>query len=251
MLRTTALALTLLATTVPAAGAAGSTHVPVPPGQIQHTVTQISFPSSKNTHHHDGLRNERWIGTTAGRELVTDTTTGRVREDCQYRIAVARCWAAPLNKHEPAAGTIHILPGNALLLQSWIDAGANVKALIGDPRGYRVTGTTTYLGRPAVTLLQAARRGPDGGIESTTVIAEADNDYPLFSEVLDREQPFVRPDGTHGKEQVDQVTTTKVMEVISPAGVKLTIARHPHARVVDERRAAAARATPGYAMAAR
>jgi hypothetical protein len=253
MLRTLALLASTAATaaTAPVAAAAGPPHVPVPAGQIQHTVTVISFPGSKNTHHHDGLRNERWIGATAGRELVTNTTTGKVREDCQYRIAVVRCWAAPLNRTEPAAGTIHIFPGDALLLQSWIDAGANVRALIGQPRGYRVTGTTTYLGRPAIRLLQDAERGPDGGIESTSVIAEADNDYPLFSEVLDRDQPFVRPNGTHGKEQVDQVTTTKVMEVIGPAGVKLTIARHPRAKVVDDRRAAAARRIPGYATAAR
>jgi hypothetical protein len=253
MLRTIRTAIALGAALLLSAAPAGAaTHVPVPAGQIQHTVTQISFPKSKNTFHHDGLRNERWIGATAGRELVTDTTTGKVREDCQYRIAVVRCWAAPLNKTEPAAGTTHIFPGDALLLQSWIDAGANVTALIGDPRGYRITGGTTFLGRPAITLLQQAQRGPDGGIESTSVIAEADNHYPLFSEVLDREQPYHHINGKRGKEQVDQVTTTKVMEVISPAGVKLTIARHPHAKVVDDRRlAAAARRQPGYAAAAR
>jgi hypothetical protein len=248
MLRATALAISLLASTAPAAAAVapGPTHVPVPAGQIQHTVTVISFPAAKNTHHHDGLRNERWIGATAGRELVTDTTTGKVREDCQYRITAARCWAAPLNKREPTAGTTHIFPGNALLLQSWIDAGANVDALIGDPRGYRITGSTTFLGRPAITLVQPAQRGPDGGTESASLIAEADNHYPLWRNDLDVNQPFVRPDGTRGKEQVDQVTTTKVMEVISPAGVKLTIARHPRAKVVDDRRAAGARKAPGY-----
>jgi hypothetical protein len=250
MFRTTlSAAAVALALAVPA-GARAATHVPVPAGQIQHTVTQLSFPRSKNTHHHDGLRNERWIGATAGRELVTDTTTGKVREDCQYRLRVVRCWAAPLTKREPAAGTTHIFPGDALLLQSWIDAGANVTSLIGDPRGYRVTGSTTYLGRAAITLAQDAQRGPDGGVESATIIAEADNHYPLFREDLDRNQPFVRPDGTHGQEQVDQVTTTKVMGVISPAGVKLTIARHPHAKVVDDRHLASTPRQPGYAAAA-
>ena len=237
------LALIVVAAT-PAAALATNTaagpHVPVPAGQLQHTVTQISFPPAKNTHHHDGLRNERWIGATAGRELVTDTTTGKVREDCSYTLKLVRCWNGPLNHTEPAAGRTYLFDGDPVLLQSWIDVGSGVKALLNDPRGYHPTGTTTFLGHPAVTLAQAAQRGPDGGIESVTVIAEADNYYPLFSEVLDARQPFTRPDGSKGTERVDQVTTTKTMEVISPAGVKLTIARHPHAKVTDDRRAARA-----------
>ena len=84
MLRTispkAALGLTLICLAVPAAAHATSTaagpHVPVPDGVLQHTVTQISFPPSKNTFHHDGLRNERWIGATAGRELVRLTAGG-------------------------------------------------------------------------------------------------------------------------------------------------------------------------------
>jgi hypothetical protein len=238
---TAALGLALLAAAVPAAArAAAPPHVPVPPGQLQHTVTEISFPAAKNTFHHDALRNERWITATAGRELVTDVSTGKVREDCQYRLKVVRCWAGPLTPKEPAAGVTHIIPGSAVLLQSWIDLGANVKSLLGDPRGYHQTGTTTYLGRPAVTLVQPAQRGPDGGIESTSVIAEADNFYPLRNEVLDADQPYLTAHGHKGKEQVDQLTQTKTMEVVSPAGVKLTIAAHPHAKVVDDRPAARA-----------
>ena len=236
-----ALGLTVVAAAAPAAAhAQAPQHVPVPAGQLQHTVTVLSFPASGNTFHHDGLRNERWIGATAGRELVTDVTTGKVREDCQYRLTVVRCWAMPLGRREPRAGTIRILPGNASLLQSWADAGANVKSLVGNPRGYRVTGTTTYLGRPAVTLAQDAQRSPDGGTAHATVIAEADNWYPLFRDDVDANQPYHERDGRHGVEQVEQVTDTTTMEVISPAGVKLTIARHPHARVIDDRPAARA-----------
>jgi hypothetical protein len=207
----------------------------VPAGQLQHTVTSITFPRAGNTFHHDDLRNERWITATAGRELVTDTTTGKVHEDCSYTVKVVRCWAAPLNRRQPGAGIIFIAPGNASVLQSWADVGAGVKSLIGDPRGYRITGQTTFLGRPAITLFQHAQRGPDGGIESASVIAEADNDYPLFRDDVDADQPFTSPSGHKGKERVEQVTRTRVMETISPAGVKLTIGRHPHAEVEDDR----------------
>jgi hypothetical protein len=239
---TAALGLALLAVAVPAAAQAQApAHVPVPAGELQHTVTDLTFPSAKNTFHHDALRNERWIGAGAGRELVTNVSTGRVREDCQYTLTEARCWAAPLNSKEPAAGTTYVMPGNPILLESWDDVGAGVKDLVGQSRGYSITGNTTFLGRPALTLNQAAQRGPDGGIESATVIAEADNYYPLFREDTDTNQPYHKLDGSKGGlENVDQVTTTQTMEVISPAGVKLTIDAHPKAKVVDERPAAVA-----------
>ncbi len=238
---TAALGLALLTTAAPAAAQSGAPpHVPVPAGRLQHTVTELTFPSAGNTFHHDRLRNERWIGATAGRELVTDLTTHKVREDCQYGLKVVRCWNAPLNAKEPAAGTTYILPGDAVLLQSWADVGAGVRELVGQPRGYRVAGSTTFLGRTATTLAQDAQRSPDGGIAHATVIAEADNWYPLFRDDIDTGQPFSNPGGRKGKEKVEQVTTTKVIEVISPAGVKLTIGRHRHARVIDDRPAARA-----------
>jgi hypothetical protein len=230
-----ALGLALLA---PAAAHAGVVpHVPVPDGQLQHTVTVISFPGGgKNTFHHDGLRSEWWVTATAAREVVKNTTTGKVTSDCQYSLTTVRCWDAPLNKRDPRNGTIYIFPGQPLLLQSWVDLGANVKSLLGDPRGYHQTGTTTYLGRDAVVLAQDAQRSPDGGIAHATVIAEADNYYPLFREDVDTDQPYSERDGRKGTERVDEVTSTKVMESISPAGVRLKMAAHPRAKVVDERR---------------
>src|SRR4051812_40679833 len=214
--RFAALGLALLAAAVPAA-AHGATpvHVPVAAGQLQHTVTELSWPADRNTFQHDTLRNERWIGADAGRELVTDTVTGTVTEDCQYTLAVVRCWSAPINATEPAAGILSIVPGNSALLQSWDDVGQGVEDLVGDPRGYRQTATGTFLGRPSVTLVQDAQRGPDGGVESATVIAEADNHYPLYREDVDSNQPYHELDGRKGTEQVVEVTETTVMEVLS------------------------------------
>jgi hypothetical protein len=250
------LALAVLAVAPAGASAAARVHVPVPAGQLQHTVTTLTFPRSGNTFRHHNLRNERWITATAGRELVTDTTSGKVHEDCSYTVKVVRCWAAPLNHTEPRAGILFIQPGAAALLQSWIDIGAGVKESIGEPRGYRITGSTTFLGRPAITLAQDPEGSPDGGIARAAIIAEADNDYPLFRDDVDTDQPYTSPSGRKGKERVEQVTTTRLMEVISPAGVKLSIGRHPHAKVKDERpgarRSAAARkpatTPPGYGL---
>jgi hypothetical protein len=199
-------------------------------------VTELSWPVSKNTFQHDTLRHERWMTATAGREIETDVKTGKVKWDCQFRLTVVRCWDGPLTRRDPRAGTTYIFPGDARLLESWDDVGGRIKVLVGDPRGYHQTGTTTFLGHQAVTLVQDAQRGPDGGIASDTVIADAGNFYPLFREDVDKNQPYNDRKGHTGLEQVDEVTTTKVMEVISPAGVELTIGAHPHARVVDERK---------------
>jgi hypothetical protein len=239
------LALAVLAVAPAGARAARPPHVPVPAGRLQHTVTTLTFPRSGNTFRHHNLRNERWITATAGRELVTDTTSGKVHEDCSYTVKVVRCWAAPLNHTEPRAGILFIQPGDAALLQSWIDIGAGVKESIGEPRGYRITGSTTFLGRPAITLAQDPQGSPDGGIARASIIAEADNDYPLFRDDVDTDQPYTSPSGRKGKERVEQVTRTRVMETISPAGVKLTIGRHPHAKVEDERPGARRSAAAG------
>jgi len=245
-----ALSLAVLSAAVPgAAQAAAITHVPVPAGQLQHTVTELSWPVSTNTpFHHNTLRDERWMTATAGREIETDVKTGKVKFDCQFRLTVVRCWDAPISGREPRAGTTYIFPGDARLLESWNDNGAAVKDLIGDPRGYTQTGTTTFLGHQAVILAQPAQRSPDGGIASATVIADATNFYPLFREDIDKDQPFNDRKGHAGKEQVDERTTTKVMEVISPAGVKLTIGAHPHAKVVNELKKH--KQTKGYGAAA-
>ncbi len=236
-LRRTAAALgaALLAAAVPAAARADApSHVPVPAGQLQHTVTELSFPAAKNTQSFHALREERWMGAEAGRELTTDLTTGKVREDCQFTLTEDRCWAAPLNSIEPALGQIYVMPGTPLLLRSWADEGSGVKAML-DQGFYRVTGSTTFLGHAALTVAdKGPSPAPDGGLATTSIIADAGTYYPLWREDRATDQPYTSEDGTKGKQQVDQVTETKVMEVISPAGVPLTIAAHPGAKVVVE-----------------
>src|SRR3954471_8224542 len=122
MRTTAALGLALFAAAAPAAAkAAAPDHTPVPAGQLQHTVTEISFPAAKNTFHHAGLRSEWWVTATAAREVVRNATTGNVGSDCQYTTTEVRCWDAPLSRRDPANGTIFIFPGQPRLLQSWAD----------------------------------------------------------------------------------------------------------------------------------
>jgi hypothetical protein len=217
---------------------------PVPAGQLQHTVIETTFPADKNTNDLHGFRDERWVGADAGRELVTDTTTGKVRSDCQITLAVSRCyWAQIAPGVGPKAGGITIYEGGlGQFLRSWLDESMGVRSLL-DQGFYHVTGNTTFLGRPAITIADnGPSPSPDGGTATASLIVDADTYFTLWREDRNIDMPVVHPpDRTVRKQSVDQIAETKVMEVIDPAGVKLTIGSYPGAKVTDERPAAVAK----------
>jgi hypothetical protein len=217
---------------------------PVPAGQMQHTVIETTFPADKNTHPNDGFRDERWVGADAGRELVTNLKTGETRSDCQVTVTVSRCyWGQIAPGVGPKAGTIEIYDGGlGHLLRSWLDESSGVRSLL--QQGWlHITGNTTFLGRPALTIADnGPSPSPDGGTATTSLIVDADTYFTLWREDRNIDMPVVYPpDRTVHKQQVDQISETKVMELIDPASVKLTIGTYPGAKVTDERPAAVAK----------
>ena len=233
-----------------AARATNPPDTPVPAGQMQHTVVDTTFPPDKNSEKPSvhgiafhNLRNERWMTATTGREIVTDTTTGDLRMDCQYGPLESRCWNAPINDDEPAAGILTIWSGDTLV-RSWTDEGLGVRSLLNQGI-YHITGNTTYLGRPALTIADnGPMPAPDGGTGTTSLIVDADTYFTLWSEDYFVDQP-------KRNEHLDQLTETKLMEVISPKGVDMTIGSHPGAKVNDERSEAAKAAARRRAAAKR
>ncbi len=242
-----AAALALAAAALPAGTSAAGypAHVPVPATVLQHTITLTQFPRSTNTplphvrladgtFPQDTKRTESWIGATAGRTVVTDLDTHRLVSECAYTLTVVRCFeAGDPNKagHNTAPnGVIWISRGSPSLLQSWADLGNAIKSLIGVQGGYAQIGTRTYAGRPAVILEQGTKRAPGGRRpESATVIAQATNSYPLYRE---DHSHFVH-DGK--RQDVDQVTATRLLEAIGPRSARLTLRPHPLAIVKDLR----------------
>jgi hypothetical protein len=219
---------------------------PVPVGQLQHMVIETTFPADKNTHSHHAFRDERWVGHDSGRELVTDLKTGKVRSDCQVTVRASRCYSGQIAPGVgPKAGTIEIYEGGlGHLLSSWLDDSVawGVRELL--KQGfYHVTGSTTFIGRPALTIADnGPSPSPDGGTATTSLIVDADTYVTLWSEFRNIDMPEVRPpDRTVRKVQFDQIAETKVMEVIDPTGVKLTIGSYPGAKVTDMRPAAVAK----------
>src|SRR4029077_12823717 len=102
----TAIGVALLAAALPAAAGAAQApfvHSPVPAGQLQHTVTDISFPAATNTRlphvadaagifPGDTVRTETWMGATEGRSIRTDLMTGKIVSDCGFTTTVVRCF---------------------------------------------------------------------------------------------------------------------------------------------------------------
>jgi hypothetical protein len=217
---------------------------PVPAGQMQHTVIETTFPADKNTHALHGFRDERWVGADAGRELITDTTTGETRSDCQVTTGVSRCYAGQIAPGVgPKAGTISIYSGGlGEFLRSWLDESMGVRSLL-QQGFYHVTGNTTLLGRPAISIADnGPSPSPDGGTATTSLIVDADTYFTLWREDRNIDMPVVQPpDRTVRKQSVDQIAETKVMELIDPTGVQLTIGSYPGAKVTDERPAAVAK----------
>ncbi len=218
--------------------------IPVPAGQMQHTVIETTFPADKNTHPNHGFRDERWVGADAGRELVTDLTTGEIRSDCNVTVKVSRCyWGQIAPGVGPKAGEIVIYEGGlGAYLRSWLEESQGVRYLL-NQGFYHVAGNTTFLGRPAIALADnGPSPSPDGGTATTSLIVDADTYFTLWREDRNIDMPVVHPpDRTVRKQQVDQIAETKVMELVDPAGVKLTIGSYPGAKVTDERPAAVAK----------
>jgi hypothetical protein len=107
---------------------------------------------------------------------------------------------------------------------------------------YHVTGNTTFLGRPAISIADnGPAPSPDGGTATTSLIVDAATYFTLWREDRNIDMPLALPHGKTGKQQVDQIAETKVMELVDPAGVKVTIGSYPGAKVIDERPAAVAR----------
>ena len=219
---------------------------PVPAGQMQHTVIETTFPADKNTSKHNGFRDERWVGTDAGRELVTDSTTGKVKSDCQVTVTVSRCyWAQIAPGVGPKAGTISIYDGGlghllSLLARRQRRLGRAEPA----PAGLLPHHRQHHVHRPPGPHDRRQRSFPIAGRRHRHDLADrrcGHLRHALERDPQHRHAGGAAPDRTVRKEQFDQIAETKVMEVIDPTGVKLTIGTYPGAKVTDERPAAVAK----------
>src|SRR4051794_35783659 len=84
---------------------------PVPAGQLQHTVSELTWADNKPNRPRTV---ETWVQTNASRELITDETTGKVLTDCQFNASDTRCYET----------AIDLLPPAPWMMPSWAQQGS-------------------------------------------------------------------------------------------------------------------------------
>src|SRR5919198_1853201 len=112
--------------------------IPVPAGQVQHTVTDTTFRG--HAPRHDVT--ESWVSAHRARAVTRDAN-GKLVGECVVANERTRCYSAADNEITTFTSS-RPDPGWA----SWQYRGALIKAQI-DVGWYAIAGDTTALGRPA------------------------------------------------------------------------------------------------------
>ncbi|HEY3830313.1 MAG TPA: hypothetical protein VGL57_14055 [Solirubrobacteraceae bacterium] len=172
--------------------------LPVPAGEVQHTVIETKFEGSlalPGTTPWERIE-ERWASAKASRSVLTNAYNGALISECTGTPSSYTCF----NADEKDGTFLHGSEGlNTAAGKTWETEGARIKLEIAS--GWlRLTGSTTFLGRPA------KRYAGTGNHTQFTVIADAVTDYPLQTTVA-------LWGGTQSDAQVSTVTT---LEILSP-----------------------------------
>lgn len=191
-------ALLATALALPAVASAANTQpwsvIPVPAGEVQHTVTQTVFQSNVTVPGETpwARTQESWDSADAFRNVMSDTSTGEL-----------------LNEHAgtPSSCTAFIAERNTLFschmspaLESWETQASKIKQMIAKGE-LCLTGQTTFLGRPAYTYTGPAENG------QLRIVVDAATGYPLEQAVS----------FSYGSQTGTQVSTVTAFETLSPA----------------------------------
>jgi hypothetical protein len=180
--------------------------IPVPAGQVQHTVTDTTFRGHAPWHR----VTESWVSAHRARAVTRDAN-GKLVGECVVANERTRCYSAADNEIMTFTSS---RPDPEW--SSWQYRGALIQAQI-DVGWYAVDGDTTALGRAAKVL-----RDTHGNASSTTsIIADAATLAPLVRTTT----------GTvHGKTFTQTETVTR-FETVSPRDAHFKMLRHPGAKV--------------------
>jgi hypothetical protein len=186
--------------------------IPVPAGQVQHTVTDATFKGNYTIRgvvpwHHI---TESWVSAHRARAVTRDAN-GKLLGECVVVNERTRCYSAADNEITTFTSS-RPDPGWA----SWQYRGALIKAQI-DVGWYAIAGDTTALGRPAKAL-----RDTHGDSSSTTsIVADAATLAPLVRTTTG---------SSHGKTFTQTESVTR-FETISARQAHFKMLRHPGAKV--------------------
>lgn len=236
MTRTSALLLTSLALALPATASADGgpkltlpDPIPVPAGQVQHTVTDATFTSNitipgKSPWHHVS---ESWAASDQSRTVVTDADSGALLSECTTHGKDYACYS-------PSRNTVTTGQGSGSDLgASWAYNGALIQAQI-DAGSLRVTGAATFLGRPVKTLQYTS--GNDG---ASSVLADAETGYPLqrITDLTDNGQHVRQVSAVTTFEVLDPATAAPSLVMSDHTGATVARASVKHKKVIKRKKA--------------
>ena len=234
--RTTLLGV-VLALALPAGTAAAAAppkpigDIPVPDGQVQHTVRTIAWESDRGRDW--SSRVETWATTSTARVIHRDGTTGKLVSDCVETAKRLACYQAPDH-------TILDMPpgrGDRLLIaDSWEREAALIRQQL--EMGWFAFGAdTTFGGRPA-KVLEDTPQAPSDTDSRHIVTAEPDTLFPLKRVIAG----VAKTD--EGDQHFSQTEEVVLREVLRPSEVRIALGRYPGARArrLGDRTAGAAKA---------
>lgn len=209
----------LAALALPAAASAAQPSlpppIPVPAGQVQHTVTDVTFQGNYTI---PGVVpwhqvTEAWVSATKAL-AVTRNASGKLIAECATAGDRTSCWSSsddairtfPAGRPDPSWA-------------SWQYQGALIQQQI-DMGWYRVVGDTTAVGRPA-KILQDTHAGPRDADSTVSIVADAATLAPLSRTTT----------GSNGKQTFTQTETVTTFENVDPASARFSMSPHPGAKV--------------------
>jgi hypothetical protein len=224
-----------LALAVPATAGATSPREPLPPmpvpaGEIQHTVRTVSWETDigKPWAH----RMETWLSADAARSVQRDPKTGELVSECAETAGEVRCYAAEKNEI-----TVFPSPGGTepRIVDSWAREGLAIQRQV--DMGWFVFGAdTTFDGRPAKQL-EDTPSAPSDTESRHYVTAEPETLFPLKRVITGTAKT------NEGEQHFTQTDVVGRREVLETGDVSLAFGDHPGATVrrIGDRTASAAR----------
>lgn len=182
--------------------------VPVPAGEVQHTITETTFRSNVTV---PGVTpwdrvEENWVSANAARSVETDAANGDLLSEYT---ATPTGHTGYIAKSNTLFTVENALIGSASY--SWQSEGNKIRYEI--TRGWlRAVEPTTYLGRPAEIYTGPAENG------RLRMVIDTATDYPLETAVT----------FSYGSQTGSQVSKVTAFEILSPAAAASDLAPQAH-----------------------
>jgi len=145
----------------------------VPEGKVGHTITTVKVTGTRAIPRHE--RQERWLGRTHGRMIITDLTTGKVTREITYKPGESRVYDAEKK-------TVKVLIDRRLTTPPWnaMSFEAAVQKAYIEQGFVKVVGEKTVNGRRALITENAPPKWRSDNPNSKTIAVVDAETHELY-----------------------------------------------------------------------